>query len=101
MHPSIKQNLNDVAGICQKRHVVAMAIFGSAVTNKFNERSDVDLVVTFGEIPLLEYADNFFDLKSDLEKLFGRNVDIVISSSLENPYLIEEIERTKQVVYAA
>ena len=87
--------------ICKNRRVTSIAVFGSIVTSSFSKDSDIDFVVNFSEIPLLDYADNYFGLQEDLEQLFGRSVDLVTATSLTNPYLIEEIEKTKQVVYAA
>lgn len=101
MNPIVSGKLQEIAAICEKHFVVGIAVFGSVLTPEFNEESDIDLVVTFGDVPLLGYADNFFDLEEKLESLFGRKVHLVTSSSLTNPYFIAEIERTKQVLYAA
>ncbi len=77
-------------------------IFGSATTDAFSERSDIDLLITFKEdIALLDYADNYFLLKEKLEKLLDRNIDLVSAKSLRNPVLIESINKSKVSLYAA
>jgi len=79
-----------------------MYLFGSAAHGLLNESSDVDFLISFrGDIDLIEYADNYFDLMFELEKLFGRNVDLVNEKTLVNPYFIRSIEQTKQLIYAA
>jgi predicted nucleotidyltransferase len=99
MNTIISEKLQNVSGICRKHHVATMAIFGSALTEKFNAESDIDILVKFENIPLLGYADNFFDLQFALEDLFERKIHLVSSNSHTNPYFIDEIERTKRVIY--
>jgi hypothetical protein len=44
---------------------------------RFNEYSDVDMVVDFDKVTLEDYADNYFDLKFSLEDIFCREVDLL------------------------
>ncbi|MEX1097950.1 MAG: hypothetical protein WED34_18045 [Planctomycetales bacterium] len=37
----------------------------------------------------------------ELEELFGRDVDLVTVRSLRNPYFIESVNRSRQVLYAS
>ena len=77
-----------------------MYVFGSILTARFNDKSDVDLLVNFNkDVDYLSYADNILDFYADLKALFGRNVDLVDESSIKNPYFKKEIERTKQLIY--
>lgn len=58
--------------------------------------SDVDFLVDF--IPGLDYetyANNYFNLLNELQKLLNKNVDLVAAETLSNPYLIEDINRHK------
>jgi len=50
--------------------VKSLYAFGSVLTDKFNTDSDVDLVVDFEKIDVLEYGDNYYSLKFSLEKNF-------------------------------
>jgi predicted nucleotidyltransferase len=54
---------------------VRLFSFGSINTDRFNNNSDIDLLVEFGSIDIEEYADNYFDLIEDLEDLLQRRVD--------------------------
>jgi len=43
----------------------------------------------------------YFGLLLALQDLFERDVDLVILSSVQNPYLLQEILETRRLVYAA
>ena len=77
-------------------------MFGSILTSRFNRNSDVDLLVRFRkeEIPLLEYADNFFDFQTALESLFNRKVDLVCEDAIKNSYFRQEVDSKKQLIYS-
>ena len=78
-----------------------MYVFGSVLNEKFNEKSDLDFLVSFNKnIELLDYADNYFNFLFSLEDLFSRDIDLVTEKSLKNPYFIKELENTKQLIYA-
>ncbi len=68
------ENLNK---LCNKYNVDKMYLFGSVLNSKFNEQSDVDLLVKFKEIDLAEYFDNYINFKEKLVELFKRDVDLL------------------------
>ncbi len=90
-----------VARLCRQHRVRRLAAFGSVLTPDFNSGSDVDLVAEFEPMPLELYADNYLALKSGLEALVNRPVDLLEAQALRNPYLRAQIERTQQLVYVA
>ena len=54
--------------IFRAHYVERAELFGFAVTDAFTNQSDVDILVTFSDqLPILDYAENFFDLKDELE----------------------------------
>jgi predicted nucleotidyltransferase len=65
----------------------------------FNNRSDIDFLVKFKDIDLSTYFDNYMNFKSNLENLFGREVDLVEEQTLKNPILINSINKSKELVY--
>jgi uncharacterized protein len=99
MHKLIENAIPDILKFSEKYHVDCLYLFGSATKPTFNETSDIDFLVTFKEIPILEYADNFFDFKFELEYLFNRKIDLISEKSLTNPFLIKSINRTKILLY--
>lgn len=96
----INDNLHKLFALCRKHKVSKLYAFGSVLTPRFNDQSDVDILVNFNsEITPDNYADNFFDLYHALMSLFGRDVDLVDESSVKNPYFKEELEETKHLIY--
>lgn len=95
----IEQNIDTIRDLCTKHKVSRLFVFGSVLKNKLRKNSDIDLIVDFGEIDVYEYADNYFDLKFSLEDLFKRNVDLLEDKAINNPYLRQSIDSTKQLIY--
>ena len=46
----------------------------------------------------LELA-RYFDLKQQLEQCFGRRVDVIQSTALNNPYVKKSIDRDRMALY--
>lgn len=96
----ITENLQKLFALCRKYKVSKLYAFGSILTSKFNDSSDVDILVNFNtEIDHNNYADNFIDLYNALKSLFGREIDLVDETSIRNPYFKQEVEETKQLIY--
>ncbi|OYU85749.1 MAG: nucleotidyltransferase [Flavobacterium sp. BFFFF2] len=84
-----------------KKHKVKNAyLFGSALTDSFNENSDVDLLINFLDYSNpLEIGQSIWDLEDAMEQLFNRKVDLLTERSLKNPYFIAELNNTKKLIY--
>lgn len=95
------QYMNQIRQLCQKHNVSELFVFGSILGDSYSEDSDIDFLVDFSEVSLEEYADNYFNLKFSLERLLDRDVDLLERKALQNPYLLESIDSTKQLVYEA
>jgi len=95
----IEQNIDKIRDLCSKYKVARLFVFGSVLSERFKKDSDVDLIVDFQDIDLYDYADNYFDLKSSLEKIFKRNVDLLEDKAISNPYLRQSIDSSKQLLY--
>lgn len=93
--------MNELNDLCRQYDIKSMYVFGSVCTEKFNAESDIDILISFKDISIEKYTDNYFELHYKLEGLFGRKVDLLTERSLSNPYLIESIEETKRLLYAA
>jgi predicted nucleotidyltransferase len=66
--------------LLQKHAVRRIALFGSYATGRQSGKSDLDFLVDF-ERPTYE---NLLGLSKDLERLFGRKVDILTPQGLES-----------------
>jgi len=101
MQKYFKDKLADLKKLCQYYDVKTMYVFGSVCTDKFNDQSDIDILISFKDISIEKYTDNYFELHFKLEELFNRKIDLLTENSLSNPYFIESIEETKELLYAA
>lgn len=97
----IELNLQRIVDLCRKHKVKTLAVFGSILTDRFNDQSDVDLLVDFEPIDMdkEDYVRNYFDFRDALESLFSRKVDLIEEKALRNKYLIANVNRTKQMIY--
>jgi len=101
MDAFLTSHTEEVRRLCEKFKVRRLSAFGSVCTENFTDTSDVDLLYLFdaGRVPLVEYADNFFGFRESLQKLFQRRIDLVPERTLSNPYFVEEIAKTKVLIY--
>ena len=74
---------------------------GRCVQTNSMKKSDVDILISFDNLSIEQYTDNYFDLHYKLESLFNRKIDLLTERSLSNPYFIKALEQTKKLVYAA
>ena len=75
MKPQVKVPLSKIKKFCKDHHIIKFSLFGSVLTNRFNEKSDIDILVEFDK----NHIPSFFglaDMQFELEKFFNRNVDL-------------------------
>ncbi len=96
----IERYIGIINELCRKYKVKILFVFGSILTDRFRPESDVDFLVDFSKDEISDYFSNFFDFKYALEDLLSRNVDLVESQFLKNPYFIKNVNATKSLVYA-
>ncbi len=102
MKPELEKKREKIAALCRQHRVRRLAVFGSALRDDFEPlRSDLDLVVEFEPLPAGTYANAYFGLIEELERLFGRRVDLVEAGAVRNPYFRQEIEEHQEMLYAA
>lgn len=100
MHPVIEDKLEELHCLCERYKVKRLEVFGSAVNGKFDpETSDLDFLVEYQELEPGEHAEAYFGLSEGLESLFGRNVDLVMTSAIKNPYFLRSINKTRTVIF--
>lgn len=85
--------------LCDNHKVKELYLFGSILTDQFNESSDIDMLIQFNQVELLEYFDNYMDLKEKLEKMFNRQVDLVENQAVKNPIFRKVLDREKRLLY--
>lgn len=99
MHNIFRNNIHAIKKICKAYKVKSLSAFGSVCSSRFKEDSDIDLLVSFEVMDHEEYADNYFLVADEFEKLFKRPVDLVTENSLSNPYFIKSVNSSRQLIY--
>ncbi|MDA0195818.1 MAG: nucleotidyltransferase domain-containing protein [Bacteroidetes bacterium] len=99
MNRVLQDNIEKIKGICREREVRQLFAFGSVLSKDFHSSSDVDFLIAFKDIDPVSYSDNFFIIHKQLEDLLKRKIDLITERSLHNPYFIESINRSKQLIY--
>ena len=99
----IEMNIDKIIALCKKYKVAKLWVFGSILTPRFNDESDVDFLVDFDErnIELLDYADNFFDFIHEIEAVMGRKVDMVVNKSIKNRFFRAEVDENRKLLWSA
>lgn len=99
MQRLISDNIDKINSLCRSHNVESLFAFGSVCTDRFNDQSDIDLLISFKPMDFGDYADSYFDLADQFESLFQRQVDLVTDKSLSNPYFIHSVNQTKTLIY--
>ncbi|MGJ8641335.1 MAG: nucleotidyltransferase family protein [Opitutaceae bacterium] len=86
---------------CKAFRVKSLHVFGSFASGEATEESDIDLLVEFKRESYSGVFEQLMDFKEQMEVHFQRPVDIIVNRSFRNPHFQEEVDRTKQLVYAA
>ncbi len=98
----LKSKREAIAELCKRHGVTRLHAFGSALRDDFDsEESDLDLLVEFATMEPYARVNAYFILLEELRQLLNRKIDLVMVEAVKNPYIARDIERTKQVLYAA
>ena len=102
MHPELVRHREALERLCRQFRVIHLELFGSAATGRDRPgESDFDFFVEFEPLPPGEHANAYFGLLFGLEDLFGRPIDLVVTSAIKNPYFQQSVDQTKVLVFAA
>jgi len=102
MQNILETRKEDLKDLCKLLKVKRLYAFGSVVSDKFRDDSDLDFLISFSDsLSVEEYTNNYFSLHYKLRGLFNREIDIVTERTLSNPYFIESINETKELIYEA
>jgi predicted nucleotidyltransferase len=96
----LNSHIQQIRELCKQNKVEPLYAFGSVLTERFSENSNINFLYTFKkDIPLLDVVDYYFRLQNELEKTLSRTVDLTSEKDLTNPYFIKEVNATKQLIY--
>jgi hypothetical protein len=91
--------IDQIRELCKQNKVKTLFAFGSVTRDEFNADSDIDLVVDFEENDPFIYSDLYFSLKSKLEDLLKRQVDLLEERAIKNRFFRQQLESTKVLLY--
>lgn len=101
IHQSFQKNMPLIINLFKNYRIKNAYFFGSVLTDKFNEKSDLDILINFESSftdPLLK-GEKMWELQFAIEDLIHRNVDLLQESTPKNKYFIKELQETKLLVY--
>lgn len=100
MHPTVLNQIPQIAALCESHGVLHMELFGSAAGPGFNPgSSDVDFLVELDTQLPGSRARRWIALAEDLEKLLGRHVDLVNPRYIRNPHFLEAVNASRTPIY--
>ncbi|MCF2516327.1 nucleotidyltransferase family protein [Dyadobacter sp. CY351] len=89
----------EIDTLCKTYKVKSLYTFGSVLTEKFNDESDIDLIVDFLDMEVEDYADNYFDFKFALQDVFGRQIDLLEERGIKNHRFKESVSLRKRLLF--
>ncbi len=85
--------------LCKVHKVKELYAFGSVLTNRFTDNSDIDLIVEIDEPNPIFKGKLILSLYSKFETLFNKKVDLLTYNSIRNPILEEYIGTSRKLIY--
>jgi len=97
----VDEHKDKIEALCRQHGVRRLFVFGSVLSDRFSQDSDVDLVVEFSGVDLSRYADNYYSFKFALEEMLGHPIDLLEEQAIRNPFFKKKLEAQRQLLYAA
>lgn len=98
----VGNRIPEISALCRKFHARRLELFGSAAKETFDPaRSDLDFLVEFPPDLVDGRADSYFGLLFALQELFGRRIDLVELTAIDNPLFLKAISSSRTMLYAA
>jgi len=94
-----EDKIKQIQELCKTNKVKSLFAFGSVTRDDFNETSDIDLIVDFDENDPFKYTDLYFNLKSKLESILKRQIDLLEERGIRNPLFKQQVDSTKELIY--
>ncbi|MDO8880111.1 MAG: helix-turn-helix domain-containing protein [Coriobacteriia bacterium] len=97
----LERHRGEIEAACIRHHVKRLDAFGSVLRDDFTPESDIDFLVDFLPVDARGFSHPYWSLADELEFIFGRSIDLVMVSAVTNPYLTDELESSRETLYAA
>ena len=96
---ALERHRDELNRVCRQAPVKRLGVFGSALREDYDDESDIDILVLFDDAEQIDYFTEYFRLKEDLEKIFDREVDLVVDRPFRNPVFQKAVDRDRMTVY--
>ena len=98
MYPKLEEIKKIAIPACDDFGVKRLDVFGSIALGIGTADSDVDLLVEFDN-PDLQPSERYFGLLHYFEDALGREVDLLTTNSLKNPYFRDRVLKERITIY--
>jgi predicted nucleotidyltransferase len=89
----------EIAKLCQRNGIRKLALFGSVLTDRVSESSDIDVLVEFQPHERVGFF-RLADMETELKQLLGgRKIDLRTPMDLSRHFR-DEVVQNAQIVYA-
>jgi len=96
------RQLDAITAACRRHQVLRMHVFGSVLRTDYQPgASDIDLLVEFQPLDPASLYKTYFALLNELRHSLASKVDLVMADAVNNPFIRQTIDATKQEIYAA
>jgi hypothetical protein len=100
LNREIEMQIPKMVELFERHEVSCASLFGSCMNDRFNEASDVDVLVEFSpQIDPIVKGTALLELEEDLKQLLHRKVDLISYTAIRNPYFLSEVNETRLIVY--
>ena len=98
MNEIITKNIKEIITLFENNKVKKAYIFGSVLSEKFNDESDIDLIIDLeSNLSPTERGEIWWN--DELRNIFNKEIDIINENKIKNPYFLNEINKTKRLIY--
>ena len=91
--------VSQIQELCRQNKVKSLFAFGSVTREDFNDNSDIDLVIDIDEKDPFRYTDIYFLIRSQLEEIFKRPIDLLEERAIKNKFFRKELDNSKIKIY--
>ena len=89
-----------IAALCQQRHITKLSLFGSVLRDDFSPQSDIDVLVEF-EPGFTPGFLKLHEIQEELSALFNRHPIDLVTPKFLNHRICDEVLATAEVCYDA
>jgi len=99
MTNNIDINREKIAVFCRQHRIKRLSLFGSILSDQFDENSDIDVLVEFEDDAKVSLFD-VGGMMHELTHILGQQVDIRTADDLSR-YFRNEVVANAEMIYAA